>query len=169
MFFFVLLRMSARRMQKYRNNLKLRGNEEKLKKFKEREKESQGKYFQKIKNDRIYRTKNAENQMKVRSKNLQSKFLENSPFNSQNTLSKATKKYLDLLPSNKAQGTAIVKEVGKKLKINLEPPSIKLPRILSAQQKIIREFCELDEVSRQMPGRKDFVRIGSKTVQKKPC
>ena len=70
---------------------------------------------------------------------------------------------------NKVQGTAIVKNVGKKLKIELESheTSIKSLWIPNVNKKIVREFYELDDVSKQLPGKRDFVIIGSKKVQKK--
>lgn len=167
--------MSTERTKRFRAKLKEEGNEHLLAEHKRKERINRVKFYQKKKKDPEYRKKHNEAerlryQKKVQAQ-LEASFSNEDIFKSTKSLDRAVNKVIKSLPQSKLKATAILQKIGKKLDISLTASPKKRVRTTSKKTKQVLEFYELDEISRQLTGKKNCMTIrnneGSHSIQKR--
>lgn len=172
------VKTSAERDKKYRESLKLPGNEEKFLKITKEKQAARKSYHQKMlfsEKSTEYKKKRSEAVKKSRMKKSQimvgSQFKKNSDddgFKSKKGLKKAVTKIKKSLPKSKGKAVEAVQVVLKDLDMDVETQNTKKdPKItrdrlnFSQTSKSVQDFFESDAVSRQMPGKKDVIKVKS--------
>jgi hypothetical protein len=168
-------RLSTYRVQKYREDLRNPGNEEKLKEYKEKQRKYKEMHLKKIKDDpvkaKLKKEKNAERMRKSRAnaaEKVDSNMDLTSPtstpgFRSKAAKSKALNRTEKALPKDPVKKKIVLDEIMKRHKISSEIPA-KTPQKRPRKSfvdlpKIIKEFYLCEAVSRLMPGKDDCITI----------
>lgn len=167
----------ANRLEKFRNKLKLPKNHDVQLLYKEKSRINNQTYREKQLEDETsalaFRKRRAEQEKARREKKAKAKFDEeclDESFNSNSALGKAVKRVENVLPTNKSKAKEVVEVVARKLDITLTETSRKS---ISKQRKNFKEtpdlvgsFYLLDCISRQLPGKKDFLNVKDKSGTK---
>lgn len=158
------------RIQRFRKKLSLPGNEKVLQIHKEKEKQNKKKYLESIKSNQKlledHRQRNAEASRRYYEKKKEKLCFsnkENDSFSSSSALSKAVNKVVKALPNNESKAQEVVKKVSNMLNIsssNEIPIPVKKPRLSFIETPdIVHKFFHLDNISRQLPGKNDYVNL----------
>ena len=164
--------MSAQRMKEYREKLKLPGNEKLLDERKEKIRISNANYRLKKKNCPEFRKKKAEGKKlrrhAIKKAAQKASFASEGNFNSSRELKKAVNQSINALPKSNGKGKTVWKEVGKILDItSLDDLKKSQNRAPNDRVQQVIQFYQHDEISRQLPGKMDFVIIREKGIKHK--
>lgn len=167
--------MSAERVRKYREKLNLEENKEKKIAYLERKKISDGTYREKqlkISNGYVFKNKKRLQMVKLRENveinklNILKTIENNIGYKTSSELSKAASKVMKALPNNEHKTVQVLEKVVKKFPLNIDQHDHNVSTKISRQRKyfignadLVRDFFNLDDVSRQFPGKRDFVTI----------
>lgn len=163
--------MSSSRVEKFRDKLKLPENYELLLKYREKQRINNQAYrdrkLESEKSALIFRKKRAEQRKAQRDKKARIEKFDNSgseePFKSKSSLGKAVKRVENILPKNKVKAKEVVRVLASKLDLALDQPTpvpkLKPRKSFLGTSEMVRNFFHLDNVSRQLPGKRDFITI----------
>lgn len=172
--------LNATASQRYRMKLKDPDNVDLLHAYQERHRESDEKYRAKMLLDdnraANYRKRKAEAQQEYRDRKFNIQFKDDDQYNSQGTLKKAVVKIVKSLPTSKIKAQEAIKLIADKLDLKLVDKTLQqMPsktKSFSSSYLTIKAFYEFPQISRQLPGKKDYATIrnvkeGKQRVQKR--
>ena len=133
--------MSAKRVQKYKESLKLPGNDDKLSAFKQTNRERSSKFYMRMKDDQEYRKRKAEKEKLRHQKKTIEKFASQTHFNRNIFLKGLFPKRFNLsLPANN-KGQQFYRKLGKNLtSISLSLKSLKAFLKSMTERHLLRNF-----------------------------
>ncbi|CAG9800519.1 unnamed protein product [Chironomus riparius] len=165
---------STKRSKNYRDRLKLIGNEEKLNEHIQKQNNSWKNYHENMifgEKAAEYKKKRSEAtkrwKLKKNEKKSNLKYGDDSPdvgFKSQKGLKKAVKKIQNSLPKTKQKAVEAIKVVAQDLDLEVkirktETKTTNGRKNFQQTSDLVKVFYESDDISRQMPGKKDTITV----------